>query len=59
VRKLRACSGDAHGPSAPENVAVSRIRVALDAAKGNRTIAAKTLGVHRTTIYSLMKRLGV
>jgi two-component system, NtrC family, response regulator HydG len=42
-----------------DRVAVSRIRVALDAAKGNRTIAAKTLGVHRTTIYSLMKRLGV
>src|ERR1700730_4017884 len=39
--------------------AVSRIRAALDAAKGNRAIAATTLGVDRTTLYRLMKRLGL
>jgi DNA-binding NtrC family response regulator len=42
-----------------DRVAVLRIRAALAAAKGNRTIAAKTLGLHRTTLHHLMKRLGV
>ena len=37
-----------------DRAAVSRIRAALDAAKGNRTIAATTLGVDRTTLYRLM-----
>jgi propionate catabolism operon transcriptional regulator len=42
-----------------DRVAASRIRAALDAAKGNRTIAAKTLGLNRTTLYRLIKRLGI
>ena len=42
-----------------DRAAVSRIRAALDAAKGNRAIAASTLGVDRTTLYRLMKRLGL
>jgi two-component system response regulator HydG len=42
-----------------DRAAVSRIRAALDAAKGNRAIAAATLGVDRTTLYRLMKRLGL
>ena len=42
-----------------DRAAVSRIRAALDAAKGNRAIAATTLGVDRTTLYRLMKRLGL
>ena len=42
-----------------DRAAVSRIRAALDAAKGNRAIAAITLGVDRTTLYRLMKRLGL
>ena len=42
-----------------DRAAVSRIRAALDAAKGNRAVAAATLGVDRTTLYRLMKRLGL
>jgi DNA-binding NtrC family response regulator len=42
-----------------DRAAVARIRTALDAAKGNRAIAATTLGVDRTTLYRLMKRLGL
>ena len=42
-----------------DRAAVSRIRAALDAAKGNRAIAAITLGVDRPTLYKLMKRLGL
>ncbi|HZO81681.1 MAG TPA: sigma-54 dependent transcriptional regulator [Candidatus Binataceae bacterium] len=42
-----------------DRAAVARIRAALDAAKGNRAVAATTLGVDRTTLYRLMKRLGL
>jgi DNA-binding NtrC family response regulator len=42
-----------------DRVAVSRIRTALDAANGNRAIAATTLGVDRTALYRLMKRLNL
>ena len=42
-----------------DRVAVSRIRAALDAAKGNRALAATTLGVDRATLYRLMKRLNL
>jgi len=39
--------------------AVSRIRAALAASGGERTAAARTLGVDRTTLYRLMRRLGL
>jgi transcriptional regulator of acetoin/glycerol metabolism len=39
--------------------AAARIRAALAAAGGERTAAARTLGVDRTTLYRLMRRLGV
>ncbi len=37
----------------------ARIKAALDAAKGNRVEAALALGVDRTTLYRLMKRLNL
>jgi two-component system NtrC family response regulator len=42
-----------------DRAAAVRIRAALESAKGNRALAAHELGVDRTTLYRLMKRLGV
>ncbi len=42
-----------------DRAATVRIKAALDAAGGNRNDAATTLGVDRTTLYRLMKRLGL
>jgi DNA-binding NtrC family response regulator len=42
-----------------DHAAVGKIKDALDAAKGNRAVAAAALGVDRTTLYRLMKRLGL
>jgi DNA-binding NtrC family response regulator len=39
--------------------AAARVRAALAAAGGERTAAARALGVDRTTLYRLMRRLGV
>ncbi|MEO8604211.1 MAG: sigma-54 dependent transcriptional regulator [bacterium] len=39
--------------------AETRIRTALAAARGNRLDAARTLGIERTTLYRMMKRLGI
>jgi len=53
-------------PDAGENLqayldraAITRIRVALESVGGNRAAAATSLGVDRTTLYRLMKRLGI
>jgi DNA-binding NtrC family response regulator len=35
------------------------IESALQTAKGNRALAARTLGIHRTALYKKMKRLGM
>ncbi len=42
-----------------DRAAAVRIRAALESAKGNRALAAHELGVDRTTLYRLMKRLGL
>lgn len=42
-----------------DRAASERIKVALSAAAGNRAEAAAALGVDRTTLYRLMKRLGL
>ena len=42
-----------------DQATVVRIRSALEAAEGNRTEAARALGVDRTTLYRLMRRLGI
>ena len=42
-----------------DRAATERIRAALAATDGNRNDAATALGVDRTTLYRLMKRLGL
>jgi DNA-binding NtrC family response regulator len=42
-----------------DRAAETRIRSALEAAQGQRVEAARALGIERTTLYRMMKRLGM
>ena len=42
-----------------DHAAAMRVRTALEQAGGNRTEAARILGIDRTTLYRLMRRIGV
>jgi len=42
-----------------DQAAAARIRAALEAAGGQRSEAARVLGLERTTLYRMMKRLGL
>ena len=42
-----------------DRAAAARIRAALAAAGGNRAAAAQALGIERTTLYRMTKRLGI
>jgi transcriptional regulator of acetoin/glycerol metabolism len=42
-----------------DEAAASRIRAALQETGDNRLEAARLLGIERTTLYRMMKRLGI
>ena len=59
VRGDRPAQADGTLQECLDAAAATRIRAALAAVDGERTAAARVLGVDRTTLYRLMRRLGV
>jgi len=56
-RELRSQSGD--GQPDPEALEERRIREALEGAKGNRSKAARVLGMSRVTLWKRLQKLGL
>ncbi len=56
---VRPASADGTLQNALDVATADRIRTALEAPHGQRAEAARALGVDRTTLYRLMKRLGI
>jgi len=48
-----------HVPRRPKKLTADAVREAFGKAEGNATYAAEMLGVHKTTLYRAMTRLGL
>jgi DNA-binding NtrC family response regulator len=58
-RVTPAAAGDGTLQESLDRAAATRIRSAIASAAGNRAEAARLLGVDRTTLYRMMRRLGM
>ncbi len=59
ARTAPAAAGGGTLQECLDRAADARVRAALAAAGGNRVEAARALGIERTTLYRMMKRLGI